>query len=388
MMRKHSSTGTTLYVPALTVFITSALLYAGPLNPPAGPVAPTLKPLTEIEPRIAVNATNTPGDPLGDLSPSVFKITQPGSYYLTGNITGVSGMHGIELAASNVTIDLNGFALLGVPGSLAGIFRVTSASDAFVIRNGTVASWGGRGLDLGFASPSTNRGAIIESVISTQNVGVGFRVPDGAVLIGCVATRNGDNGIAFGNAAAVRDCVSEGNAGDGFTSGFGATFDNCHARANTGNGFSSTGPCAFTNCSATNQTLDGFVTNRSNVVGCKTAFNSGVGFRASASLVQSCMAIGNSAGGMVGSTGNSFVYCLVSGGTVGIDITAAGNRVDSNNVSGATTGIRATGTGNFIVRNSVTGGTTYNIVAGNSAGPVVNAAGMATLTNPMANFSY
>ena len=51
----------------------------------------------------------------------MFKITQPGSYYLTSNVTGVAGKAGIEVTAPNVTIDLRGFELLGVPGSLAGI---------------------------------------------------------------------------------------------------------------------------------------------------------------------------------------------------------------------------------------------------------------------------
>lgn len=55
---------------------------AGDLNPPAGPVSPTHKTLTEIEPRTAISMANTPGD-----ADSLFKITQPGSYYLTGNIT-------------------------------------------------------------------------------------------------------------------------------------------------------------------------------------------------------------------------------------------------------------------------------------------------------------
>ncbi|HYD01608.1 MAG TPA: hypothetical protein VEB22_10315, partial [Phycisphaerales bacterium] len=47
---------------------------AGPLNPPVGPVAPTAKPIAEVEPRTAINAANTPGD-----ADSLFRITQPGS---------------------------------------------------------------------------------------------------------------------------------------------------------------------------------------------------------------------------------------------------------------------------------------------------------------------
>src|SRR6185295_11122012 len=86
----------------------TAVLLAGPLDPPAGPILPTYKTLNEVEPRIVINAANTPGD-----ADSLFKITQPGSYYLTGNITGVAGKHGIEVVASGVTLDLNGFDLLG-----------------------------------------------------------------------------------------------------------------------------------------------------------------------------------------------------------------------------------------------------------------------------------
>src|SRR6185436_1945782 len=95
----------------------SALAFGGDLNPPAGPVGPTMKPLSEIEPRIAISALTTPGD-----ADSLFRITQPGSYYLTGNVTGVSGKSGIGIASSGVTLDLSGFELLGVAGSANGIF--------------------------------------------------------------------------------------------------------------------------------------------------------------------------------------------------------------------------------------------------------------------------
>src|SRR6478672_5324618 len=97
--------------PVLVAAVVATVLWvnAGDLNPPAGPVASTMKTLSEVEPRIAINATNTPGD-----ADSVFKISQPGSYYLTGNVTGVASKYGIEIAASGVTVDLAGFELTGV----------------------------------------------------------------------------------------------------------------------------------------------------------------------------------------------------------------------------------------------------------------------------------
>ncbi len=75
-----------------------------------------MKSLTEVEPRIAINAANTPGD-----AGNLFIISQPGSYYLTGNINGVAGMHGIAISASGVTLDLSGFELRGSPGTLTGV---------------------------------------------------------------------------------------------------------------------------------------------------------------------------------------------------------------------------------------------------------------------------
>src|SRR5262245_27803441 len=93
----------------------AGMLSAGTLTPPPGPIAPTFKTLGEIEPRIAINAANTPGTAL-----ALFQIAQPGSYFLTGNVIGVPGKAGIEISASNVTLDLNGFTLHGAGGSPQG----------------------------------------------------------------------------------------------------------------------------------------------------------------------------------------------------------------------------------------------------------------------------
>jgi hypothetical protein len=115
----------------------------GDLNPPPGPISPTMKPLDQIEPRIVVNSANTPGN-----ATATFRITQPGSYYLTGNITGESGKNGIEIVASGVTLDLMGFDLAGVPGSLDGIRTAVNNLLNISILNGSVRNWGGEGINL------------------------------------------------------------------------------------------------------------------------------------------------------------------------------------------------------------------------------------------------
>jgi hypothetical protein len=77
-----------------------------------------MKTLDQVEARIPIDATRTPGD-----ASATFRITAPGSYYLTGNITGQSGKVGILVLANDVTIDLNGFSLIGA-GNSAGIARL------------------------------------------------------------------------------------------------------------------------------------------------------------------------------------------------------------------------------------------------------------------------
>ena len=79
-------------------------LAQGPLTPPGGP-APTLKTLSQIEPRTDV--LTLPPDANGGRT-----IGQPGSYYLTGNVT--TGP--IIIQASNVALDLSGFALQAPAG--------------------------------------------------------------------------------------------------------------------------------------------------------------------------------------------------------------------------------------------------------------------------------
>ena len=129
-----------LSAAALAMAAAATLLVAGPLNPPGGAVASTYKTLTEVEPRIAINATNTPGG-----ANSLYKITQPGSYYLTGNITVPNNSYAIEIAASNVTIDLNGFVVGTAISVLNGVYSTATNT---TLRNGVVRGFAGHGVDL------------------------------------------------------------------------------------------------------------------------------------------------------------------------------------------------------------------------------------------------
>ncbi|HKQ48910.1 MAG TPA: right-handed parallel beta-helix repeat-containing protein [Phycisphaerae bacterium] len=347
-------------VCVLTIATGLWIAHAGDLNPPVGPVAPTMKTLAEVEPRIAINATNTPGD-----ADSLFNISQRGSYYLTGNITGVAGKHGIEIAAGGVTLDLNGFDLVGVAGMgpFDGVSVTVVGLTNVAVVNGSVRNWGHTGIDIFLASNS--------------------RVAD------VLASGNAGNGISAGSVCTVTNCSAYLNTGHGFITGNGCTVSNCSAYTNTGNGISTNGGCTVSNCSVFLNTASGITTSS----GCTVA---------------DCIARANTLDGIV--CGSA---CVIRGNTCssngsggdGAGIHAFGtdgdNRIEGNNCTDADRGIDVDFAGNLIIKNTCSGNTTnWDVAIGNAVAPIVAAttngaaiggntyAGSLGSTDPNANFTY
>lgn len=328
---------------------------AGPLNPPAGPVAPTPGP----EPRIAINETNTPGN-----ADSLFKITQRGSYYLTGNVIGEAAKHGIEIAAAGVTVDLNGFELIGVPGSLDGVTVTVNGLNSISIHNGSVRNWGGDGVDLG---TQNTLNSLFTQVRSSSNAGRGFSIGQGSVIRDCVSHNNSGTGIEINAASVAAQCSAYGNGDDGIDAGAGSTVVNCVAFSNNDDGIVASLGCTIRDCTV--------------------RFSGGDGIQASSQ----CLIIGNN--------------CTFSGNDggngAGIRITGNDNRIEANHCTQADRGIDIDATGNLIIRNTCAGNTTnWDIVAGNSVAPIVSAVdnlsaitgntygGGLGSTDPNANFTF
>jgi hypothetical protein len=361
--------------------LSSSRAKAGPLTPPAGPVASTAKPLAELEPRTAINATNTPGD-----ANSLFKITQPGSYYLAGNITGVSGKHGIEFGVpggiASVTLDLNGFELVGVAGSLDGI-NCPPNTAGIVIRGGggTVRNWGGDGLNLSNVSGI----ARLEALRSASNAGNGFTLGSRLLITGCGAYGNSGRGFSGAADSALCGCTAVSNTSDGFNLGIGVTVEGCTSTNNVGDGFVATA-ATFRGCGARGNDGAGFfIFNESIITACAATGNTASGIKLSgAGGIIDCVATGNGAEGILAASdaiirGNTCSGNGSAGTGAGIKVTGSSNRIEGNSSTNNDFGIQTGAGGNIITGNTCSGNTTnWVITTNNYYGAIIDRTGVVT----------
>lgn len=428
-----------LLLPACACFLAKATFAQGTLTP-LGPPAPTMQTLDQLggmldqnrgkleqanttldevkataEKRRAVNASNTPGDATNE-----HIISQPGSYYLTGNLN-VSKTNGITITAPGVTLDLNGFQIARDAGGGSGI-RIDAAARSCTIKNGSITGFVGQGIEAHLAQD----GALVKLAVSNCgstgiNIGRRWRIAD------CRAAGNGGVGIRSGPGSVVSHCSAGDNAGIGIDAGVGNTVIGCSAIGNRGSagihlgtqsiithssaadnrgsgaisaGIQTDGLCMITACTAasngtTNSTYTG-ATGAGIIVGVR-------------SKVQNCLATGNTgdgirAGSDCGIIGNQSVENgsgVASG--AGVHVTGGQNRIEGNNVTGNERGIKVDAAENLIIKNSASDSTVvnYDIVANNRYGPIVNitASGTAAVsgnsagdtsgtTHPWANFAY
>ncbi|MCA9311743.1 MAG: hypothetical protein KDA21_11095 [Phycisphaerales bacterium] len=260
---------------------------AGDLDPP-GTVIETFKDLSLLDTRIPIDATDTPGD-----DDAVFIINRPGRYKLVGNLTGEAGKVGIRVEPApedlgSVDIDVGGFTMSGVPGSLDAI-RINEAIGfgSVAVSNGTITGWGEDGIDSltgafledltvtgcagrGIACTDTGRVTNVRvndngtfgiafdgrnvrftNVSASGNGATGIKVGNRSVCTGCTATSNGPIGIEVGSLSQVIDCTATGHPSTNIKAA-----DNCKvlrcttADTQFGQGVSTGESCTIEACTA------------------------------------------------------------------------------------------------------------------------------------------
>ena len=150
----------------------------------------------------------------GDAPDFPVTLSRSGAYSLGGNLSVPAGKDGIVIAAPDVTIDLNGFFMIGSGTAEHGI---TGAERGATILNGSLVGFGKNGIDgrgpfwiiramrvistRGFAAVKCAESCHVEGSIVYANE---FQAVDsqagGGSVIGSVIANNAGQGVASGSA--------------------------------------------------------------------------------------------------------------------------------------------------------------------------------------------
>lgn len=270
----------------------------------------------------------------GGITPNDFPgfpvtISVPGSYRLTGNLSVADAtIDAIEITANSVSLDLNGFEIVGpVNCTLGSGGFVTSCNTSgggangvvvtggrASVRNGTVRGFAGRGVS--FSSSSTVPSSI-EDLLATSNGSDGIFAFGTLIVKDSNASQNGGSGISVGTAV-VQGCIAEANSSIGISTGVATVLIGNTASRNGGPGIFGDRFSVIQDNVASNNQQAGIVTSLANVFSHNVAEkNTGDGISISVgSLATDNAANSNTGSGIVADTGSSVQRNTVTGNGV------------------------------------------------------------------------
>lgn len=187
----------------------AAMLVAGPLTPPAGPIAGTYKTLSEVEARTPISSLP-------------FTITQPGSYYLARNLANTNtAVDSIAIQSPNVTLDLNGFVLAG--GRAGILVNAGAAGGGVTIVNGTIRD-AAEGINADAFGSGGSIALVVRDVRFQQITATAIRTQRSALIERC-AFRGFGTAVVAGVNSIVRECIASGGSAVGFDLTSGSAVD-------------------------------------------------------------------------------------------------------------------------------------------------------------------
>ena len=325
----------------------------GGLTPPGAP-GPTMRTLAQVEPRTPISNAN-------------FTISSSGSYYLTTNL--VCAGVGITIDADNVTLDLNGFAIIGRDSaSTWGIHTSSGYYTNLVVRNGTITSFGQLGMDV-----SMCRGSLFENLALLDNGYSGIAIGDYSQANHCRAANNGSHGFSINARSTAIGCIALKNGLNGFDGDSDAIILNCIAYSNRQNGIKTDDNSQVKNCVSTCNSSNGIITLTGSLLEGNNCASNGIH---GISVRTRCVVKNN----------NCIYNGRIDANGAGIYATSINNRIEENHVASNDTGIWCPSGPNWIAKNTAVGNSTeYNVAAGNRIAPIDTTG---AFTNAWANFDF
>ncbi|MBN1670018.1 MAG: right-handed parallel beta-helix repeat-containing protein [Kiritimatiellae bacterium] len=324
------------------------LAWADNLVPPGPPGSDEahMKSLNQVEPRAAIEALP-------------YAITHSGAYYLTASLTGVSGSNGVSIACSDVRLDLNRFALVGVSGSQNGIDIADGLANV-TIQNGVLRNWGW----LGVSASNVTDSLLLSVIVQTNGFGAdasGAFLGDTWLVEECLFLDNAKNGLNVKSHGTIRDTKVLRSGWNGILAMNDCRIIGCSSSYNQKSGIVALDHCMIQDCLVSQNVLNGIE----------------VGWY--------CRVIGNNCANNAQSGTEG----------AGVQIDFHGNRIENNTVALNKYGIASLGvsTKNLVIRNNAISNTetNYYLLGDDRVGQILIYDAMPaefTNANPWANFSF